>query len=85
MENDYLSFFICIVTLYFSWNILNCSSYFWSWLKSVNEFRNDVYKFPNVINAFQGEQDWTALISLIWFIWFGYFIPEKKDDEKKEL
>ncbi|MDZ5606227.1 hypothetical protein U2I54_03675 [Bacillus pseudomycoides] len=42
-----------------------------------------VYKFPNVIDAFQGEKDWTALISLIWFIWFGYFIPEKKDDEKK--
>lgn len=43
-----------------------------------------VYKFPDVIDAFHGEKGWTACIGLIWFIWFGYFIPEKKDDEKKE-
>ena len=39
-------------------------------------------KFRGVIDAFQGIKvgriDWS-----IWFLWFGYFIPEKKDDEKK--
>lgn len=40
-----------------------------------------VYKFPDVMDAFHGEKGWTACIGLIWF---GYFIPKKKDDEKKE-
>ncbi|KFM98799.1 hypothetical protein D0U04_14720 [Bacillus clarus] len=41
-----------------------------------------VYKFPNVIDAFQGEKSWLTLISLIWLLWFGYFIPEKKEEEE---
>ncbi|SCM92730.1 Uncharacterized protein BWINRASL_00964 [Bacillus mycoides] len=33
-----------------------------------------------MIDAFQGDKGWLALISLVWLLWFGYFIPENKDN-----
>ncbi|MCW9130787.1 hypothetical protein OF830_07405 [Bacillus paramycoides] len=41
-----------------------------------------VYKIPSMIDAFQGDKGWFSLIGFIWLLWFGYFIPEKKDKEE---
>ncbi|EEM00625.1 hypothetical protein [Bacillus mycoides] len=40
-----------------------------------------MYKIPGMIEAFQADKGWLALISLVWLLWFGYFIPEKKTDK----
>ncbi|MDA2255908.1 MULTISPECIES: hypothetical protein [Bacillus cereus group] len=39
-----------------------------------------VYKIPGMIEAFQVDGNWMKLIGFIWLLWFGYFIPEKKED-----
>ncbi|PKJ53302.1 hypothetical protein CWE34_22985 [Bacillus sp. SN10] len=39
-----------------------------------------VYKIPGMIEAFQTDGNWMKLIGFIWLLWFGYFIPEKKED-----
>ncbi|PFW58539.1 hypothetical protein COL13_06705 [Bacillus cereus] len=41
-----------------------------------------IYKIPGMIEAFQADGSWLKLIGLIWLLWFGYFIPEKKDKEE---
>ncbi|MFL0400453.1 hypothetical protein ACH0BP_01740 [Bacillus nitratireducens] len=48
-----------------------------------------IYKIPGMIEAFQADKGWLALISLVWLalislvwlLWFGYFIPETKTDK----
>ncbi|SCA98130.1 Uncharacterized protein BWINRA5_01529 [Bacillus mycoides] len=40
-----------------------------------------IYEIPGMIEAFQADKGWFALISLVWLLWFGYFIPEKKEDK----
>ncbi len=40
-----------------------------------------VYKFPSVLDFFQGFGQWWELLNLLWFIWFLYFIPEGEKDE----
>ncbi|MED0990844.1 hypothetical protein [Bacillus nitratireducens] len=39
-----------------------------------------LYKIPGMIEAFQADKGWFALIGFVWLLWFGYFIPEKKDN-----
>lgn len=41
-----------------------------------------IYKIPGMIEAFQADGSWMKLIGFIWLLWFGYFIPEKKDKEE---
>ncbi|SIQ10414.1 hypothetical protein SAMN05878494_0321 [Bacillus cereus] len=39
-----------------------------------------IYKIPGMMEAFQADGSWFKLIGFIWLLWFGYFIPEKKDN-----
>ncbi len=38
-----------------------------------------IYQWPEVLAFFQGEASFWVLSDLLWFLWFSYFIPQKKN------
>jgi len=40
-----------------------------------------VYELPSLIATLQGERSWWGLTSALWFLWFLYFIPERRSND----
>lgn len=40
-----------------------------------------LYKLPEVWAFFQGVASAWVLLNLLWFMWLGYFVPEKHTSE----
>ena len=39
-----------------------------------------VYELPKLIEFFSADGSWWGLTGVFWFLWFFYFVPERKTD-----
>jgi hypothetical protein len=39
-----------------------------------------VYELPKLIEVFSAGGSWWDLTGVLWFLWFFYFVPERKTD-----